>query len=254
MNTNKYAIFLDIDNTLMVNGEIPQGNIDAIKKAQKDGHLVFINTGRSFSYIPKKLTEAIDFDGFVAGIGSDIRVHNKQIFSHSIPMDELLKIAKYFENDSREIGFEGEEKTIWINPKDFREDPYILTSPEDFNSIYANEKISMIYIGDKLTSDEVIMFSKKNSVFVHENYSEFVPTGFNKGDCMIMAAEHVGIPITNCIAMGDSTNDTDMLKMAGISVAMGDAVDEIKSICSFISCDAKDCGVAFAINHFLFNS
>ena len=64
-------------------------------------------------------------------------------------------------------------------------------------------------------------------------------------------ASLVGVPIEHCIAMGDSANDIDMLKVAGISVAMGDAIDEVKKICTYVSCDCKDGGVGQAIEKFL---
>ena len=63
--------------------------------------------------------------------------------------------------------------------------------------------------------------------------------------------EFLEIPPENCIAMGDSSNDTDMLLAAGISVAMGNAIPEIKEICTYVSCDAKDGGVAEALEKFI---
>ena len=59
--------------------------------------------------------------------------------------------------------------------------------------------------------------------------------------------ELISVPMERTIAMGDSSNDIDMLKSAGIAVAMGNAINEVKEICDFISCDAKDGGVAKAL-------
>ena len=49
MNDEKFAVFLDIDNTLMSEGIIPEKNIQAIKKVRENGSFVFINTARSFA-------------------------------------------------------------------------------------------------------------------------------------------------------------------------------------------------------------
>ena len=73
----KYAFFIDIDGTLMFEGRLPKENIDAIAKARKNGHYVFINTGRSFAAIQPVVKESIQFDGFVTALGSYITVGNK---------------------------------------------------------------------------------------------------------------------------------------------------------------------------------
>ncbi|MBQ8209563.1 MAG: HAD family hydrolase [Clostridia bacterium] len=246
-----YAIFLDIDNTLMAGGIVPQRNIDAIKKAREQGHYVFINTARSFAFIPDILKDGELLDGFVAGIGTDLRLHGKQIFSSVMSKEEVRFIAEHFINDTREIAFEGEDHIVWINPECRRDVYHILSSPDDFDTVYKDFKISKMYIRGQLTAEEREIFGKDYILYQHANYAEFVRKGFGKAVGMQMMAEHLDIPIENCIAMGDSSNDEDMLRAAGISVAMGNAIPEIKEMCTYISCDAKDGGVADAIEKFV---
>ena len=59
---DKYAVFLDIDNTLYCNGAVPERNIEAIKCAREKGHYVFINTARSYGFMPKDLLETVPMD------------------------------------------------------------------------------------------------------------------------------------------------------------------------------------------------
>ena len=43
----KYAIFVDVDGTLLDNKQqIPESAVYAIQNARKNGHYVFLNTGR----------------------------------------------------------------------------------------------------------------------------------------------------------------------------------------------------------------
>lgn len=247
----KFAVFLDIDNTLMSGGIVPQRNIDAIKKAREQGNYVFINTARSFAFIPDMLKDDAFLDGIVAGIGTDLRFHGKQIFSSAMLTSEVKFIAQHFINDTREIAFEGEDHLIWINPEDRREVYHTLSSPDDFDTVYKDFKISKMYIKGQLTDKETEMFGKDYILYQHENYAEFVRKGFGKAKGMLMMARHLAIPTENCIAMGDSSNDEDMLKTAGISVAMGNAIPEIKEMCTYIACDAKDGGVADALEKFV---
>jgi hydroxymethylpyrimidine pyrophosphatase-like HAD family hydrolase len=65
-----------------------------------------------------------------------------------------------------------------------------------------------------------------------------------KGKALLETIAELGIPVERSIAIGDSMNDFDMLKAAGIAVAMGNAVDEIKQISDIITTDANDAGVS----------
>ncbi|QHI73157.1 HAD-IIB family hydrolase [Aminipila terrae] len=56
-----------------------------------------------------------------------------------------------------------------------------------------------------------------------------------------------------CImACGDSTNDEDMLKVAGLPVAMGNAKDSVKAMAKYITSTNDEDGVAAAIKKFAF--
>ncbi len=253
MKEKKYAIFLDIDNTLMYQGKIPQINIEAINKVRNNGHFVFINTARSYACIPENLKDFNLFDGFVAGIGTDLRLKKKQIFSRIMTIDELKLMANLFLGDEREVVFEGEDLMLYISPVD-SEDVAILENATDFETKYKNNRFSKMYVRGQLTQKEKDVLSTDFTVFQHGHYAEFVKKGFDKATGMQMMIDHISIPKENCIAMGDSANDEDMLKFAGISVAMGNSIPEIKAICDYVSCDAKDGGVAEALNHFILNN
>ncbi|MCD7827169.1 MAG: HAD family hydrolase [Clostridiales bacterium] len=254
MDNKGYAVFLDIDSTLLWKGTVPEINIKTIDKVRKAGHYVFINTARSYGFIPQSLLDEVPLDGVVAGIGTDLRLCGKQIESHTMKKESLKQIAEYFMGTHREVGFEGENTVLWINPSPERhkkhlieQPPALLHSPEEFDTVYKDEKISKMYIRGHLTPEEYEFFGKENIMYQHEVYAEFVPKGFGKAVGMLKMLKYIDIPTERCIAMGDSGNDEDMLKAAGISVAMGNATAEIKSIADFISTDAKDGGVAYAL-------
>ena len=92
---NRKLIFFDIDGTIAVEptGEIPDSAKEAIKKAKENGHLVFINTGRTFSGIPKTITE-LNFDGYVCGCGTHIYFQGKKIKESVIPNDQCVETVK----------------------------------------------------------------------------------------------------------------------------------------------------------------
>lgn len=52
---------------------------------------------------------------------------------------------------------------------------------------------------------------------------------------------------TNCIAIGDDENDISMFKTCGYSVAMGNALPNVKSIADYVTLDNEHDGVAYFI-------
>lgn len=72
-----------------------------------------------------------------------------------------------------------------------------------------------------------------------------------KGVALEKLAAYLGIPLESTMAFGDDTNDITMLEAAGIGVAMGNAYDEVKQSADFVTRDCDENGVAYAINHFL---
>ena len=57
----------------------------------------------------------------------------------------------------------------------------------------------------------------------------------------------LGIAPEETIAFGDAQNDLSMLKWAGIGVAMGNAVDEVKEAANEITLSNNEDGIAVAL-------
>ena len=53
--------------------------------------------------------------------------------------------------------------------------------------------------------------------------------------------------------MGDSNNDYEMLKHAGLAVAMENGIDRVKEISDFITKTNDEHGVAYALEKFILN-
>ncbi|GAJ07642.1 unnamed protein product [marine sediment metagenome] len=68
---------------------------------------------------------------------------------------------------------------------------------------------------------------------------------------MRVLASHLGISLTEIIAIGDGPNDISLLSSAGLAIAMGDAPDELKAVADFITLDVDHSGLAEAIKKFL---
>ena len=56
------------------------------------------------------------------------------------------------------------------------------------------------------------------------------------------------------MAFGDGFNDLSMLEYAGIGIAMGNAVDEVKAIADFITVSNDEDGIAIALEQLLYSN
>ena len=89
----KAALFFDIDGTILSEKtkEIPKSAIEALLAAQKKGHLLFINTGRTMCSIPAQLKQFM-FDGYLCGCGTYLTYHDEVLFTRNIDKKRVREI------------------------------------------------------------------------------------------------------------------------------------------------------------------
>ena len=69
------------------------------------------------------------------------------------------------------------------------------------------------------------------------HYYEMLPKGASKGDAMLELAKLLGISPEHTIGVGDNENDLTMVSMAGIGVAVANAIPEVRSAADYITVD-----------------
>ena len=87
-------------------------------------------------------------------------------------------------------------------------------------------------------------------VFAEETNIEASPRGISKASGLIELCKHLGISIEDTVAIGDAPNDLEILQTAGLSIAMGNAEDQIKALADFVTLDNDHDGIAHAIEQF----
>ena len=79
---------------------------------------------------------------------------------------------------------------------------------------------------------------------------ELVPAGYSKGKGIDILRKRIGVGREDCYAFGDSRNDLTMLRHAGHSIAMGNATDDVKKACSYVTDLPEKDGIEKAMKHF----
>lgn len=235
-----YAVFLDIDSTLMEDGIIPQRNIRAIREARKRGHKFFINTGRGFAHVPRRLKEEVGFDGYVCGLGSYVEVEGKAIHHVTIPAETWMRVGEIIFEEGTTGRLHGTDDVIYVG-----------YTAENGTPVFSMEELEQHreFLCSKITIDgrpsEKAMEELRGYFRMYEfhHYVEGVTYGNDKATGMQLVLDAVGIPRERAVAVGDSANDEDMLRYAGIPVVMGDGDTEMQKLAKYVTCPCLEGGV-----------
>jgi 5-amino-6-(5-phospho-D-ribitylamino)uracil phosphatase len=155
------------------------------------------------------------------------------------------------------------EKEIWITDiqrKFFRIEPKVV----NFNSVFNTKRIikgGMIVSSPEeeartaaLSSafkDELDFSWAQTPAFPGTYFINVTATGVSKGKALEALSLYLGINLNEVIAIGDGINDISLLSTAGLSVAMGNASQELKSVADYVTTNVEESGVAQAIRKFL---
>jgi Cof subfamily protein (haloacid dehalogenase superfamily) len=91
------------------------------------------------------------------------------------------------------------------------------------------------------------------AVLTMPNYEilEVLPVGASKGAGLAHLLAHMGIDPAHVLALGDGENDIEMLQLAGVGVAMGNAMPRLKAVADHVTASNDEDGVADAIAQFI---
>lgn len=78
-----------------------------------------------------------------------------------------------------------------------------------------------------------------------------LPPGASKGLGLTMVLERMAVDARHVLAIGDGENDIEMLRLAGTSVAMGNAGADVKAAAQFVTSSNDENGLALAVECFV---
>lgn len=269
-------IACDLDETLLNDDHIcPDVNVKWIQKARAEYGVKFVPaTGRGYMQIQPELKSlglydlekeyTLSFNGGALTENKNNRVlefkglsfeKTKEIFEFGLKQDVCIHVytqdtlyvyrlsdseAKRIEHQKLDVTYPKEEninflKNIPISKILFQNTdvPYLMTLEPQMKHI----------------TDGACAVSYSSN-----RYMEFNALGVDKGQGLINLANKLGVDIKDTIAVGDNYNDMSMLKVAGLSVAAGNAVKDVKKACDYTTKANNNEGVvAELIRKFIFH-
>ena len=268
----KKIIFLDVDGTIIdYDNHIPDSAKIAIQQSRKNGHLVFLCTGRSKAEMPNEILD-IGFDGIIGGNGSYIEYKNQVLMHQLIPYETAKQVVDWLE--SRGLEFYLESNNGLFASRNFRdaarqilriyalgkgasEDQILNMEPEDAlhglvygGELYRNDlnKISFILHSyqDHLDSKKAFPQLKAGTWGGRGESALFGDLGvkdINKAHAVNIILKHLGANHIDTIAFGDAKVDIPMLETCQIGVAMGNGGPEILAMADIITDDVRQDGL-----------
>lgn len=265
---NKKIIFLDIDGTLTEPGcnEPPQSALQAIKKTQEKGNLVFLCTGRNYDMLSPLLQYG--FDGVIASSGAYIRCGREVIYDCPMTEEEqrqaleilrkngVFRTVECVDGSYTDEGFkEFLEKNANENSnsellrwrRQIEESLNIRPMAE-----YAGQpvyKVVMMMQNEEQLAEPKMVLGEKFDFCIqeHDKYGfingELIKKEYNKGTALRRVCEHYGIPVEDSLAYGDSMNDLEMMEAAGISVCMENGSGKLKKLADDVCPSVKEDGI-----------
>ncbi len=272
-------VALDLDGTLFNNqSKISPANFEAIKRACKKNAAVVISTGRPFSGLPFDQIEGSGIRYAITTNGSALYdiPSRKCLFEDGMSPSLTLPILRFLL--SRDIHMDAFIQGNAFSPACCLEaarklsvpasiKKYIIESRARIEDLpgYVEENHLMIQKmtlnfypdanGVLVDREEVKSYlcSNPDIVCVSGGYNnlEFTKAGVNKGTGLIKLADILDIPMECTMAVGDTENDTEILKTARLGIAMGNAAPAVKAIADDITLSNEEDGVAAALGKYL---
>lgn len=257
---NQKICFFDIDGTLWDRQQkIPMSTVHAIQKLRENGHLAYLNSGRTRTFIRGEGLFELGFDGVVAGCGTYVESAGKIEQNIILPHEVVCETVAELKKTHMPLVLEGHD-CLYADAEDFPGDFFygylVNLMGKDLQPIAGHEgrwqinKMSVNMVHEKM--DQVLGTLNKHFQIVYHagEFMELVPKGVSKASGMDYVCKLHGIDIKDTLAFGDSTNDLEMLEHAGVGVVMGNGTPDAKEVGDFVTKSIHEDGLFHALSHF----
>lgn len=250
------AAFFDVDGTLLSHKtrQVPPSARAAVEKLRASGVKCIVATGRQIKEMRKLPVGDIPFDGYITLNGQLLLDENGNVL-HGTPLTGKAKeylLRLYKEKTIPALLVEVED--VYLN---FVDDRVRLVQAAISSAIpplgeYSGREIYQVCAYLSPGEEEILAPIADDCVMTRWNLGgmDIIAKGGGKVAGIQRYLEANGIKPEETIAFGDGENDMDMLRFAGIGVAMGNAWENVKACADYVTADIDDDGIEKALKHF----
>lgn len=266
-------IGLDCDGTLLNNNkELTDYSKEVLLRALKQGIVVLAATGRPLSGIPRQVSALPGVRYALTSNGARIVdcQEEKVLYAAGLPLETAKKVLAVLKKYDayKEIFLEGTgycDREELLHIDEYAESAGVAR--------YVRECRIPVESIEKLINREQKPLDKVSAIFRNledrqkafaeiqqiagtfptgsmKNNLEVNAAGVNKGSGLLKLGEILGIRREEIMACGDGMNDLEMIREAGLGVAVENAVTEVKEAADYITDSNENDGAAKAIEKF----
>ena len=249
-------IFFDVDGTLTSykDGTISTATKQALAKLKKNGFIIVAATGRPFSMCHELI--ALGIDTFITANGGYVIHKNRCI--HKIKMNQNIvqQVSHFALQQQHALTYYSHILQMnTIQTPIVQQALYETLGLCTFPPIAQNNDSLETYLLCLFVTDEQLAPYKKQFPALtfrrwHTNIVNVLERNVSKSDAIMQVLQHFGLSNTQAIAFGDGNNDIDMLQIADIGIAMGNATENLKAISNFVTEDSHEDGIVLALKHY----
>ena len=258
------AAFFDIDGTLLTFGDrrMPDSTARALARMHQAGILLFISSGRPpFQLKQLPPIQAIPFDGYILTNGQFCADQAMNpFFVQPLPRESMPALLAWLDQHPDIVCTFAEEEGSYDNrpaspalnqhcldcgvipPHQNVEDPARALTHTTFQlSLYTPPELDAAFC-------QAVPGCR--AVRWNDAFADIIPANGGKAEGLARMMARFGLAPDQCIAFGDGGNDVDMLRTAGIGVAMGNAAPAVQAAADYVADAVDQDGIWNAALHF----
>lgn len=275
----------DLDGTIIdKNNNISEKNFEAVNKIHNNNIDFAVCTGKSYS-VSKKICDQFNASYGIFGNGTQIinLKTGKELMKKTISKEDLLFIITLAKRYDFHIHIYTNneiisEKLEYMDLRNFILKNKNANDSLTFNIVHnildyiENNNINAFSIvitteNNSLKNFQKLLSINKNieSVFINKRgkyrdniinkdyeYLNVSPTNINKNEALNFLADFLEISKNDILAIGDNINDLEMVKEAGIGVAVHESYEDLKQVAKYVTTSSvSDGAFAEAISKFI---
>jgi Cof subfamily protein (haloacid dehalogenase superfamily) len=259
-------VAIDMDGTLLTPElDISKDTVETVRSVIEKGVVITLSTGRMYpAALPFAKMLQLDVPiitcngaltkcsrtGKVYDIKNIDIQHTSEILKYCL--DEGLSVSIY---DNDEIFIEKNSENIDIHEEIDMVEPKAI---DDLGKVITNSVIKIMFNSrDKYKLEfharklHEMYNEKLNFYFSLPYFVEIVHKNANKRNALENLSKNMNIKREEIIAIGDNFNDLDMIKYAGLGVAMGNAPQYMKNEADLVTRSNDEDGVRYVLEKFI---
>ena len=256
------VIFFDIDGTLVDEETqiIPQSTVRAIHQLRESGHTPIINTGRPYSHLDPRV-RALPFAGWVCAGGMEVFLDGKWLQKLHMSREMSRWVIGAVRDCRMQVIFEVEggfllDGALSSCPRVVHETAQMVKkgfSVWQTGEVSDPEIIKFVtFDGPDSRRSEFVALMEAHFLCIDRGggMMEFVQKGCSKAQGMQCMLAALGARKEDTFAIGDSTNDVTMFRIAGHAICMGNGMEAAKREAEFVTESVLNDGIEKALRHY----